>query len=73
MNVDVKHKRIRDYEATSADVHDGQVLDELFDPDNTGKAVWAESAYTSEEIDKKPKRRAGLKITLTGRNVATGR
>jgi transposase, IS5 family len=57
LNVDVKHKLIRDYEVTPADVHDSQVLDRLFDPDNTGKALWADSAYKSEVIDKKLKRR----------------
>jgi IS5 family transposase len=57
LNVDVKNKLIRDYEVTPADVHDSQVLDKLFDSDNTGKALWADSAYKSEEIDKKLKRR----------------
>jgi len=57
LNVDVKNKLIRDYEVTSAEVHDSQPLDDLFDPDNTGKAMWADSAYKSEEIDKKLKRR----------------
>jgi IS5 family transposase len=57
LNVDVKHKLIRDYEVTPADVHDSQELGDLFDPDNTGKALWADSAYKSEEIDRKLKRR----------------
>ena len=34
-----------------------RLLGDLFDPDNTGKALWADSAYKSEEIDKKLKRR----------------
>jgi IS5 family transposase len=45
------------YEVTSADVHDSQKLEDLFDRDNTGKALWADSAYASEEIDKKLTRR----------------
>lgn len=56
LNVDVKNKLIRDYEVTPADVHDSQALGDLFDSDNTGKALWADSAYKSEEIDKKLKR-----------------
>jgi transposase, IS5 family len=57
LNVDAKHKLIRDYEVTPADVHDSQVLEKLFDSDNTGKALWADSAYKSEEIDNKLTRR----------------
>ncbi len=46
--VDNKHKRIRDYEITSAEVHDYQGFHELLS-DNTSKGVWADSAYYSEE------------------------
>ena len=57
LNVDVKNKLIRDYEVTPADVHDSQMLSDLFDPDNTGKVLWADSAYQSEETNSKLKKR----------------
>jgi transposase, IS5 family len=49
INVDVKHKLIRDYEVTSASVHDSQVFEDLLDEDNSSRDVWADSAYRSEE------------------------
>jgi len=49
INVDVKHKLIRDYEVTSASVHDSQVFEELLDEDNSSRDVWADSAYRSED------------------------
>jgi len=49
IDVDVKHKLIRDYEVTSASVHDSQVFEELLDGDNSSRDVWADSAYRSEE------------------------
>jgi len=49
INVDVKHKLIRDYEVTPASVHDSQVFEELLDEDNSSRDVWADSAYRSEE------------------------
>jgi IS5 family transposase len=49
INVDVKHKLIRDYEVTPASVHDSQVFEELLDEDNRSRDVWADSAYRSEE------------------------
>ncbi len=45
INVDVKHKLIRDYEVTAASVHDSQVFEELLDEDNSSRDVWANSAY----------------------------
>jgi IS5 family transposase len=47
--IDVRHKFIRSYDVTDASVHDSQVFTELLDPSNTSKAVWADSAYRSEE------------------------
>jgi IS5 family transposase len=47
--IDVRHKFIRSYDVTDASVHDSQVFSELLDPSNTSKAVWADSAYRSEE------------------------
>jgi IS5 family transposase len=49
IDVDVKHKLIRDYEGTPASVHDSQVFEELLDKDNSSRDVWADSAYRSEE------------------------
>jgi IS5 family transposase len=57
LNVDVKNKIIRDYEVTSAEVHDSQPFNDLFDPDNSGKGMWADSAYKSDEIDKNLRRK----------------
>lgn len=48
--VDNKHKLIRDYEVTSAEIHDSQVFHELLG-DNSSKDVWADSAYYSEESE----------------------
>ncbi len=46
--IDNAHKLIRDYEVTSAEVHDSQVFFELLS-DNSSRDVWADSAYRSEE------------------------
>ncbi|MDH4276024.1 MAG: IS5 family transposase [Gammaproteobacteria bacterium] len=48
--IDNAHKLIREYEVTSAQVHDSQVFLELLG-DNTSRAVWADSAYRSAEND----------------------
>lgn len=47
--IDNAHKLIRNYEATSAEVHDSQVFYELLSDDNSSREVWADSAYRSEE------------------------
>ena len=52
-----KHKLIRVYDVTDASVHDSQMFERVLDPDNTGKQVWADSAYRSEEIDQALKKR----------------
>jgi len=57
INVDVKHKLIRDYEVTPASVHDSQVFEELLDEDNSSRDVWADSAYRSEEKLRELKKR----------------
>lgn len=49
ISVDVKHKLIRRVRVTGAQVHDSQVFDELLDENNTSRAVWADSAYRSQE------------------------
>lgn len=57
VNADRKHKLIRVYDVTDASVHDSQMFERILDPDNTGKQVWADSAYRSEEIDQALKKR----------------
>ncbi len=57
IDVDVKHKLIRDYEVTPASVHDSQVFEDLLDEDNSSRDVWADSAYRSEDKLKELKRR----------------
>lgn len=59
VNVDVKNKLVREYTVTSASVHDSQEFETLL-TENTGKGVWADSAYRSEEAEKLLKER-GLK------------
>ena len=51
VGVDRKHKLIRTYQVTDASVHDSQPFQQLLDPNNTGKQVWADSAYRSKKID----------------------
>lgn len=49
ISVDVEHKFIREYTVTTANVHDSNVFEELLDPNNSSKDVWADSAYRSEK------------------------
>lgn len=49
IDIDVKHKLIRDYEVTSASVHDSQVFEELLDENNSSRNVFADSAYSKAE------------------------
>jgi IS5 family transposase len=49
ISIDVKYKLIRRYGVTSANVHDSNVFDDLLDPNNTSRDVWADSAYRSKE------------------------
>jgi IS5 family transposase len=51
--IDAKHKLIREFETTSAEVHDSQVLENILDPANTNSSVYADSAYSSEKIEKR--------------------
>ena len=50
--VDVKHKFIRAWQVTAANVHDSQVFLELL-ARNTSRDVYADSAYLSEESQKR--------------------
>ena len=52
--VDVKHKFVRAWEVTAANVHDSQVFLELL-AENTSRDVYADSAYLSEETQKRLK------------------
>lgn len=49
VSVDVKNKFIRRYVVTAASVHDSNHFEDLLDPDNTSRDVWADSAYRSAE------------------------
>jgi transposase, IS5 family len=53
VGVDKTHKIIRKWDMTDASVHDSQKLDDVLDRGNTGRDVWADSAYRSAEIEKK--------------------
>lgn len=48
ISIDNKNKLIREYEVTSAEVHDSNILLEIL-TDNTSKDVWADSAYRSDD------------------------
>jgi IS5 family transposase len=50
INADVKYKLIREYEVTSAEVHDSQPFEKLLDVKNDTAKLWADSAYRSETI-----------------------
>ena len=49
--IDNDHKLIREYEVSSAELHDSQVFFELLS-ENSSKDVWADSAYRSEENER---------------------
>jgi IS5 family transposase len=51
VNVDKKHKLIRQYAVTDAAVHDSQVLEDVLLPAEAGRNIGADSAYRSEEIE----------------------
>ena len=49
INVDVEFGFIRRYQVTDAAVHDSQALPEILDIDNQDDAIWADSAYRSQD------------------------
>jgi IS5 family transposase len=58
VSVDVKYKLVRRYDVTDAAVHDSRVFEELLDPKNSSRDVWADSAYRSQDkLDELEKRR----------------
>jgi transposase, IS5 family len=66
--MDKAHKLIRKWDATDAAVHDSQKLDEVLDPSNTAKDVWADSAYRSAAIEQRL-REKGLRSRIHRRAV----
>lgn len=52
INIDKRHKFVRDYEVTDASVHDSQMLDDLIDDRNSSKDFWGDSAYRSEATER---------------------
>ena len=55
--VDVKHKLIRRFAVTDASVHDSQRFEGLLDSKNSGRTVYADSAYRSEDHERLLKRK----------------
>ena len=51
IKADTKSKLIDDYEVTSASVHDSQALENLLDEKDKGQPLYADKAYTGEEIE----------------------
>ncbi len=51
INVDRRHKLIRDYEVSDASVHDSRKFDELIDTQNTASDFWGDSAYRSADTE----------------------
>ncbi|MGD8556761.1 MAG: IS5 family transposase [Chromatiales bacterium] len=49
INIDKQDKLIRRYAVTDAAVHDSQAFDDLLDEENSGRSIWADSAYRSRE------------------------
>ena len=50
MNVDVKHKFIRQYQVTDAATHDSHMIHALLDKRNRSRDVFADGAYHSQAI-----------------------
>ena len=49
IQVDVKHKFVRDYEVSDAALHDSNIFEEILDENNSNKDVYADSVYQSKE------------------------
>lgn len=49
--IDAKHKFIRGYDVTAANVHDSQCFERLLDSRNSGRTVYADSNYRSDDHD----------------------
>jgi Transposase DDE domain len=48
LGIDCRHRLIRRWRVTDAARHDGALLRELIDPNNTASDVWADTAYRSK-------------------------
>lgn len=57
VNVDRKHKLVRRFHVSDAAQHDSQATEHLLSNDNSASGVWADSAYRSDEIERKIKER----------------
>jgi IS5 family transposase len=55
VSVDRRHKLVRRYGVTTASVHDSQLFAGLLDEANTCSKVWADSAYRSEDAERRLK------------------
>ena len=55
VSVDRRHKLVRRYKVTDAAVHDSQLFAGLLDEANTCSKVWADSAYRSEDAERRLK------------------
>jgi IS5 family transposase len=51
INMDKRHKFIRSYDATPASPHDSQHFEAVFDEENTGSEIYADSAYRGGKCD----------------------
>jgi IS5 family transposase len=52
IGIDRRHRLIRRWRVTDAARHDGALLPELIDPNNTASEVWADTAYRSKANEK---------------------
>jgi transposase, IS5 family len=52
IGIDRRHRLIRRWTVTDAARHDGALLPELIDPNNTASDVWADTAYRSQANEK---------------------
>lgn len=72
IKIDAKSKLIDEFEVTPANVHDGQVFEELLDETDVGQAVWADSAYDSAETRRMLRRKKiGCRIHKKGARYVT--
>ena len=51
VQIDAKHKFVRNYAVTDAAVHDSQVFEKLLDEANSSREVFADSAYRSKKSE----------------------
>jgi transposase, IS5 family len=52
LGIDRRHRLVRRWRVTDAARHDGALLPELIDPNNTASDVWADTAYRSKANEK---------------------